>query len=768
MLHPLYFAVGSRVRLPEAADHLGLRVDEFEVAGCFAGGMGVCLHLCHRDTGQEFGLKSPRPEFVANELALARFLEELRVWLAASASSGVVEALAVFRLNHMPVVISRWLKGGDWTNTMATMSAQSCWVNLLRVARTLDWAVASLGVAHRDLKPANILLDEEGLAYVSDWGLAKPIETTLQELGTGSIVKYQRFSASHQTQHGTFVGTVLYAAPEQIMGSGSVDHRADIYSLGCIMYELETGSPPFLGTDAMDIAKKHLSQPVPSIGGSAGSARLGIPEIIFRCLAKDPAFRFQAHSDLADALESTAKQRQIELGSTAISMRYKSSLLRHPGAYLRESEQSSPQVGWASAEEDITAALGEADNLMGLGRVEDARAILERFYIADAGSAEAWEMMHAIGCNLAYCLSQLEDDQEQALRIFDQLSPLRDKPPNFYINFALALLRAKRPAEALQVCRRGVRYFPHDPDLLGNFSIALLKTGEDSEAAEVCLRRLAIRRDIHSLEESAVTLCRIAANLKWKDLPTAATYGRLAIELATEGIALNPKFPSLFFARGNAYRFFNRTDLASADYKTAIEIPWHHTMREIALQRLVETLEKEKLCESALSLIDKWSSHVLSDEIRQDIEAVKMRMLFAQLLADTGQNDHYAAGKEIIDFFRSATTEAGTPKYPDEQARVEDWIGRRGEAVQILNTALTETPEHLEVMETLIRVLIGETDYQAAAVWAKRLIEAAPYKAEGHDLAAEIANRTGNRRAADQFRVEAERLFALEQQLLQF
>jgi eukaryotic-like serine/threonine-protein kinase len=175
MLHPLYFDVGSRVRLPEAADQLGLGVDEFEVVGCFAGGMGVCLQLYHRGTGQEFGLKSPRPEFVANERALARFLEELRVWLAASASSGVVEALAVFRLNHMPVMISRWLKGGDWTNTMATMSAQSCWVNLLRVVRTLDWAVASIGVAHRDLKPANILLDEECLAYVSDWGLAKPI-----------------------------------------------------------------------------------------------------------------------------------------------------------------------------------------------------------------------------------------------------------------------------------------------------------------------------------------------------------------------------------------------------------------------------------------------------------------------------------------------------------------------------------------------------------------------------------------------------------------
>ena len=766
MLHPLYHNVGTRVRLPEAADHMGLRSDEFEVTGCFAGGMGICLRLWHLDSEQDIGLKSPRPEFVANEHTSARFVEELRVWLAASASSGVVEALAVFQLNHMPVVISRWLAGGDWTSTMATMSAELCWINLVRVARTLDWAVSRIGVAHRDLKPANILLDEKCLAHVSDWGLAKPIQTVLHELGTTSATKYQRVSDIHATQQGTFVGTVLYAAPEQIMGSGRVDHRADIYSLGCIMYELETGSPPFSGTDAIDIARKHLSQPVPEIRSRVESRRLGSPEIIFRCLQKDPARRFESHSDLVEALESAAKQRRIDLGRAAIATRYKRKVIGQPSAYGQRSDATTLPASWSAGDEDVTAALNEADNLIGLGRFTDARTLLEPFYLPDLASGDDWEVMHAVGCNLAYCLSQVEDDQEQALEIFEDLSSLRGKPPNFYINFSLALLRAQRPVDALNVCRRGMRYFPNDPALLGNLAIALLNAGKHSEAAEVCLKRLAIRRDVHTLEESAVALCRIAKGLKWKDLPTAVTYARLAIELATEGIALNPKYPSLFLARANAYRFFNRTDLAAADYKTAIELPCHRTLREIALQRLIETLENEKSYGSAFSLIDKWSAHVTSAAIRQDIDAVKMRMLFEQLAAGREQKMQDPVTQEILDFFRMASTATGTRKYPAELARVEDWIGRRSEAVEILHAKLTEFPEDVETMESFIRILVSQGDFQSAATWAKRLIELAPYKAEGADLAAVIALRTGNADASAKFKAIADRAFSAEAELL--
>src|SRR5262249_35459872 len=146
----------------------------------------------------------------------ARFVEELRVWLAASACTGVAEALTVFRLNEMPAVVSRWLEGGDWTKAMSEMPSELSLLNLLRIVRTLEWVAANLCVIHRDLKPSNILLDTQQLAYVSDWGLAKAVDTCLRKSELTSAGKYERSSKVADTEQGTMVGTILYAAPEQI------------------------------------------------------------------------------------------------------------------------------------------------------------------------------------------------------------------------------------------------------------------------------------------------------------------------------------------------------------------------------------------------------------------------------------------------------------------------------------------------------------------------------------------------------------------------
>lgn len=765
MLHPLYFEPGSVVRLPEAADHLALRSDAFEVVACFAGGMGICVQLMHRDTGKEFGLKSPRPELVANEHASARFLEELRVWLAASACSGVAEALAVFRLNQMPVVISRWLKGGDWTKTMATMSQHLCFVNLLRVVRTLDWAVAKIGVVHRDLKPANILLDEEGLAYVSDWGLAKPVQALMQDLATNNTEKYQRSSSSHETQHGTFVGTVLYAAPEQILNSAQIDHRADIYSLGCILFEVEMGTPPFIGKDAAEIASQHLYNPIPSL---TGSTKLGTGKIIARCLQKNPDGRYQTHNELAQVLQDAAQRQNVDVLRASITTRYKRNIVGHGDASVLPDNAVLSRDGTLAVVEwdEVAPLFDEADNLIGLGRFRDAAKILERFYVPETSDDSDWQRMHTIGCNLACCLSEIEDDQEKALCIFERLSPLREKPANFYINFSLALSRVNRSSEALDVCRRGVRHYPDDLHLLGNLAIALLQTGHKYEAADICVKRISMRRDLGSLQDSAVTLHSIAQDLKWIDLPNAVKYAKLALELTDEGLQLNPQFPSLFLNRANIYRFFNRSDLAADDYKRANDIPWHHAIREIALLRFVEMLEKEKSYESALLLIEKWNSRVSSDDISQDIQAIKMRVIFKQYMLARIEGDYRAVVPEVVEFFRSAKAKDGRPKYPLDVAKVEEWMSRQSDAIAILKATVNTKSDDLDAIQSLAEILSKAGDHEEAAIWAKRLIELAPWKAEAYDLAAHIFTRISNPEAAAAFKMKGDEIFAREAEIL--
>jgi len=757
------------VRLPEVADQLGLKQDTFEVLGCFAGGMGMCLRLRALEGGAEFALKSPLPELVSDANSTARFVEELRVWLAASACTGVAEALAVIKINEMPAVVGTWLEGGDWTKTIKSTPPQVCLTNLLRIVRTLDWVRENLGVIHRDLKPANILLDNQQLAHVADWGLARPVSKLFSDLHLGNPGRYARPAEIHETRLGAFVGTVLYAAPEQIIGSATVDHRADIYSLGCIMFELETGAPPFLGEDVAEIAAKHLRVAVPKIGGLLRSTKLGIEKIIARCLEKDPNARYPTYYELAQALAEVAKRQRLDVSKSAIATRYRRNV---PGrgypALLPENAIRSPDGAFAVVEwEDIAPLFDEADNLIGLGRFTDGAKILERFYVPEAvADRSEWDRMHFTGCNLAYCLSSIEANQEKALRIFEQLSPLRGKPVNFYINFSLALLRAHRGEDALNVCQRGVRYYPDDPDLIGNLAIALLHTDHKSEAAEACLKRLSIRRDLHSLEESAVTLQSIAGDLKFADLPSAAKYAQLALELANEGLMLKPDHAPLLLSRGRTYRFFNRGELAAGDYKAVSECPCHRTIKETALLQFAGILEEDKLYDSALSFVEKWKPHIASLEIAQDIEAIKMRIVCHQFMLGKIQNGHRAVVPEVVEFFRSTTGVHDAPKYPVDFAKVEEWLGKSSEAMSILEAALKTKPDNLDAIQTLTQILLNSGHQKEAEAWAQQLIQIAPWKAEAYDLAALVARRVGDEQAAAAFKSEGDRIFNLESELL--
>ncbi|MBZ0294701.1 MAG: serine/threonine protein kinase [Anaerolineae bacterium] len=153
---------------------------------------------------------------------------------------------------------------------------------LHQVASALDYAHKQ-GVIHRDIKPDNILLNEEGFALLTDFGIAKLLEGNTHLTATGSIV-----------------GTPAYMAPEQGQGY-PIDHTVDIYSLGVIVYEMLTGQQPYQADTPIQVVIKHISDPPPSIT----LARPGLPatleSIMLRVLAKNPKDRFQTATAFAQA-----------------------------------------------------------------------------------------------------------------------------------------------------------------------------------------------------------------------------------------------------------------------------------------------------------------------------------------------------------------------------------------------------------------------------------------------------------------------------------
>ena len=141
----------------------------------------------------------------------------------------------------------------------------------LEVGRALAFAHGQ-GLVHRDVKPQNVLLNDEGRAKVTDFGIARSLD------------------AVGQTETGTVLGTSHYIAPEQARGE-RVDAQTDVYSFGVVLYELLTGELPYPGDNFLTVAMKHVNDPVPSVLDRRPDTPLRLASLIESCMAKLPADR---------------------------------------------------------------------------------------------------------------------------------------------------------------------------------------------------------------------------------------------------------------------------------------------------------------------------------------------------------------------------------------------------------------------------------------------------------------------------------------------
>ena len=210
------------------------------------GGMGVVYRAWDVSLERPVALKLIAPELAEDERFRTRFLRESR--LAASLDHpGVVPIHEAGEHDGQLYLAMRYVEGGDLRTLLereGTLSPERALGVLGDVAEALD-AAHRRGLVHRDVKPANVLLDEDGHAYLTDFGITK------------------RVSAA-STDTGRMVGTLDYLAPEQIRGD-PVDGRTDLYALACVLYQCLSGEPPFRrGTEA-ETMWAHMQDEPPSL-----------------------------------------------------------------------------------------------------------------------------------------------------------------------------------------------------------------------------------------------------------------------------------------------------------------------------------------------------------------------------------------------------------------------------------------------------------------------------------------------------------------------
>ncbi|MGZ9234344.1 MAG: protein kinase domain-containing protein [Anaerolineales bacterium] len=252
------------------------------------GGMATVYRAFDPISNREVAIKILPRELLNNLITRARFKRELKL-IASLEHPAIVPVYDVGGENdHQPFFVMRYMSGGSLSDMIkqGRFSLRDAALIIERLASALDYA-HSRGIIHRDIKPDNVLFDASDNTYLSDFGVAKFTEARVSATGREVI------------------GTPAYISPEQALGE-DVDHRADIYGLGAMLYEMLTGERPFGKETVIGLALQHVNDPVPNILKLRPDLPGQIDVIIKTAMAKNREKRYATALDMAHELNTVA------------------------------------------------------------------------------------------------------------------------------------------------------------------------------------------------------------------------------------------------------------------------------------------------------------------------------------------------------------------------------------------------------------------------------------------------------------------------------
>jgi tetratricopeptide (TPR) repeat protein len=637
----------------QPGDKIGGR---YQVHQALMGGMGevyLCLDL---ETIQPFALKTFQQRYQTNAQRLRRaFEKEVSTWVALEKHPNIVRCFYMKPLDNQPFMILEWIAGepGRGPDLRGWLRRGP-----LDLRFALDFAIdicrglihaqeKQPGLVHRDSKPENILIAQGGLAKVTDFGLAEIVQEAGLELDAAGVETDGRQSIVGRKG---IVGTPPYMAPEQWRGE-SLDQRTDIYALGCMLYEVLTGAPPFqvgfVPTTPQrfqrwlsEMQAQHESNPIPALPASLPAAA---DNLLQSCLAKA---RTERPSNLSDLL------RQLE-------------------TLYRRQFATAPRAAPAAEEFTAVAYNNRGSTYAALQRYDEALGDYRRAIALDPHYATAY-------ANRGNTYSDLQR-YDEALRDYRRAIELDPRYAVAYVNRGVAYHALKRYDEALRDFNQAIQLNP-------NYALAYSSRGSTYSD---------LQRYDEALRDHSQAI-KLGPNFARAYSNRGANYSDLqrydeALRDFSRAVELDPGYATAYYNRGVTYSDLQRYDEALGDFSRAIELDPNlaqayvgHGATFHALQRYDEALRDFRraigldpnLAQAYYNRGSTYAALQRYDEALRDLSrAIELDPNYAQahfnlgaLLANTGQL------RESLPYLEKAA-QLGDPSATQTIAQIRQKLG---------------------------------------------------------------------------------------------
>jgi tetratricopeptide (TPR) repeat protein len=532
---------------------------KFLVHHVVAGGVGEVYFCLDLDGQIPIVLKTFQRQFLEEKTIADLFVNEANIWIDLGHHPNIVYCISVLRMRDQVFIVLEWISNSEKTTDITLRG----WINEgpFPIRRALDFMIdicrglihanqIEPSIVHCDLKPENILISEGNVAKITDWGLVKVLEKARSSSSSQDPTSSRR---GRLINYAGIWGTPLYMSPEQWRGE-KVDVRSDIYALGCILYEMLAGTPPFHSADIKILREQHLNDDPPKLEDSK-NVDPALAFIIRRALSKNPAQRFQNADEFLN-----------EIGHF-----YKNAFLEEPKPIASGSQMS------------VLDYVNRGAAFDSLGRFDEALEQLEKAIQLNPSFSWTYTNRGNVHQRMGQYREAIEDYSHAILLDADRVTPFINRSSAFRmlneydkalqdINQAVLL----SPKNSYTYFSRGLVYanMKEYDQAVKDFSIAI-ELGNQEARRERANAFFQLSRFEEALSDLAKALDDDPSDLT-SYLVRASIYGKFtdyqrAMDDLSRALQIDPDFAEAYLARGSLYIKLNRYQEAIEDLNQAIQ-----------------------------------------------------------------------------------------------------------------------------------------------------------------------------------------------------